>query len=303
MKKFIKLILSTSVLLINFTTTFGQKPSNKIIFLTDLYTTYIEKAKEGNRNVDSLYKEIIQTSIYQNYFLKSEYNFIVKDFFAGTIKNTSELKKSIDLIALNQETIKGKITGALNKCNQTIAYENLTIYIIPANYDRKMIIEGMKGIMGLTAGSKQIILTIEPSVSGWENMLEYAVAHEFNHAYWTNENFGKSTKWTLLDYLVFEGRGDYFAHLAYPNVIAPWAVALTDNQKLDLWNKIKPKLQSEDISYHMEVMFGSGNFPIWGGYSLGYDIVLTALKTNKKLTAKDWINFGSDKILEQSRYK
>ena len=26
-----------------------------------------------------------------------------------------------------------------------------------------------------------------------------AVAHEFNHAYWTNMNFGKLAKWTLLD--------------------------------------------------------------------------------------------------------
>lgn len=46
-----------------------------------------------------------------------------------------------------------------------------------------MIIQGMTGIMGLTAGSKQIILTIEPDIIGLENMLEYAVAHEYKHAY------------------------------------------------------------------------------------------------------------------------
>lgn len=164
-------------------------------------------------------------------------------------------------------------------------------------------IEEMSGIMGLTAGSKQIILTVEPEIPGWENMLEYAVAHEYNHAYWTNVNFGKSTKWTLLVYLVFEGRGDYFAHLIYPNVIAPWTMALTENQKSDLWNKIKPNLQSEDISYQMEVMFGSEKYPVWGGYTVGYDMVRTAVTNNKKLKADNWTNLASEKILEQSKYK
>lgn len=166
-----------------------------------------------------------------------------------------------------------------------------------------MIIQGMSGIMGLTAGSKQFILTIEPDILGWENMLEYAVAHGYNHAYWTNENFGKSTKWTLLDYLVFEGRADYFAHMLYPDVIAPWLMALTETQKSDLWNNIKPNLQSEDIGYQMEVMFGSRNYPAWGGYSLGYDIVLSALANNKDLKAVSWTNLEADKILELSKYK
>jgi uncharacterized protein YjaZ len=134
-------------------------------------------------------------------------------------------------------------------------------------------------------------------------MLEYAVAHEFNHTYWTKLNFGKSAKWTLLDYLVFEGRADYFAHLLYPKVVAPWTIALTENQKSDLWTKIKPNLQSEDIRYQMEVMFGSGNYPVWGGYSIGHDMVVTALTNSKNLKAVKWANFEAGKILALSNYK
>lgn len=303
MKKNIKITLLTVILSSNLATTFGQITSDKIIFLTDFYTTFIDKAKADNKNVVSIYNENIQTTIYDKYFQKSEYAFIVKDFFAPIIKNTSELKKSIDRISLNRETIKTKIIGALKKSRQNIDNDSLTIYIIPVNPDSRQVIKVMTGIMGLTAGSKQIILTIEPAILGWENMLEYAVAHEFNHAFWTSVNFGKSAKWTLLDYLVFEGRGDYFAHLLYPNVTAPWTIALTENQKSDLWNKIKPNLKSEDISYQMEVMFGSKNYPVWGGYSVGYDIVLTALTNNKKLKAVNWTNLGAEKILEQSKYK
>ena len=303
MKKHMKITLLTVLLSIKLTTTFGQTNADKIIFLTDFYTSFIDKLKMSNKSVDSIYKENIQTAICDKYFQKSEYAFIVKDFFATPIKNTSELAKSINRITLNQETIKTKIIGALKKSRQNIGNDSLTIYIIPVNPDSRSVIKAMTGIMGLTAGSKQIILTIEPDILGWENMLEYAVAHEFNHAYWTNVNFGKSAKWTLLDYLVFEGRGDYFAHLLYPNVVAPWTIALTENQKTDLWNKIKPNLQSEDISYQIEVMFGSRNYPVWGGYTIGYDIVLRALTNNKKLKPKNWTNLSSDKILELSKYK
>lgn len=303
MKKIIKFTSLTVVLLANLTTSFGQTASDKIIFLSDFYTNFIYKLEEDNKNADSIYKKTIQNAIYQKYFQRSEYASIVEQFFATPINNTSELKKSIARITQNQKTIKTTIIGTLKKSRQYIENDSLTIYIIPANPESRQLMEHMGGIMGLTAASKQIILAIEPDILGWENMLEYAVAHEYNHAYWSNVNFGKLAKWTLLNYMVFEGRGDYFAHLLYPNVVTPWTLALTENQKLDLWNRIKPNLQSEDIRFQMEVMFGSRNYPVWGGYSLGYDIVLTALTNNKKLKPDNWTNLGSDKILELSKYK
>lgn len=284
------------------TKAFAQTNSNKIVFLDSFYTAFIDKVEANDKNIDSVYKENIQTKIYNTYFQKSEYAYIVKDFFAAPIKNTAELKTSIDRIILNKVSILSKIAAALKKSKAQLNNDSLTIYIIPVNPASRQTINQMTGIMGLTAGSKQIILTIEPDVAGWENMLEYAVAHEFNHAYWTYTNFAKSTKWTLLDYLVFEGRGDVFANMLYPKVKAPWTLALNEKERTDLWNKISSKLQSEDVPFQLAVMFGSDNYPVWGGYTLGYSIVQMALK-NKKLTAKDWINLSSEKILEMSKYK
>lgn len=298
-----KIILLTFTLLSSSVSSYGQSTSDKIIFLTDYYETFVDELNSDDKKVDSIYNEKVLTPIFNKYFKNSEYSDIVKDFIASPIKNTFELKQSIDRIAINKATIENKIIGAINKSRLSIVNESLTIYIIPVNPNFKQVIEGMSGIMGLTAGSKQIILTIEPDILGWENMLEYAVAHEFNHAYWTNLNFEKSTNWTLLDYLVFEGKGDYFAHSLYPSVIAPWTMALTQNQISDLWDKIKPNLQSEDIGLQMEIMFGSRNYPVWGGYSVGYDIVKTALENNKNLKADYWTNLESVNILRKSKYK
>ncbi|WP_310557143.1 DUF2268 domain-containing putative Zn-dependent protease [Flavobacterium sp.] len=293
--------ITITILLLNLTTVFGQS-SDKIIFLTNIYKTFVTEVKTNEQKTDSIYKKSVQNLIFEKYFQKSEYADIVKEHFASPIKNSAELSKSIDQIIVNENLIKSKIMGSLKKSRKLLENKDLTIYIIPVNPENKQIITAMSGIMGLTAGSKQIILTIEPDIKGWDDILEYAVAHEYNHTCWTKLNFGKSAKWTLLDYLVFEGRGDYFAHLLYPNVKTPWTASLTENQKKELWTKIKPNLQNEDMQFQFEVMFGSRNYPIWGGYSLGFDIVSRAL-SNKKLKAIDWINMDSSAILELSRYK
>ena len=50
-------------------------------------------------------------------------------------------------------------------------------------------------------------------------------------------------------------------------------------------------------------MFGSSNYPVWGGYSVGYDIVRTALVNNKNLKADYWTNLETINILRKSKYK
>jgi uncharacterized protein YjaZ len=305
MKKNLKLKLLTMVFLILFVEVFGQNSNNKIIFLNDIYSDYTKTAQNqisDLNDLDNIYKDKIQSTIINRYFLKSEYSGIVNDYLSAPVQNTNELNKAIERINSNKKRIKSKIRSALEKSNTYLKNDGLTIYVLPANPDNNAIMQSMSGIMGLTAGSKQILLTIEPEIVGWEEMLEYAVAHEYNHAYWTNINFGKSTKWTLLDYLIFEGRGDSFAHLLYPKVKAPWTFALNEKEKDDLWNRIKPMLQSEDIPFQMEVMFGSRNYPYSGGYTIGYDILQIALK-NTKLTVEHWTNLSSQELLEMSGYK
>ena len=50
-------------------------------------------------------------------------------------------------------------------------------------------------------------------------------------------------------------------------------------------------------------MFGSNNYPVWSGYSVGYDIVRTALENNKNLKAEYWTNLKAVNILRKSKYK
>ena len=59
MKKNLKITLTAIIFLLNLTTVFGQS-SDKIIFLTDFYTSFIDKVKADYKSSDNIYKENIQ---------------------------------------------------------------------------------------------------------------------------------------------------------------------------------------------------------------------------------------------------
>jgi uncharacterized protein YjaZ len=286
-------------------TVYVTPAGDKIIFLEDYYRAYLKAIKANYKNRNSIYEERVQDSIFKSYFSKSEYAELVKSQLSSPIKDTTGLGNHIALIDSNRKKIEGLITSALAESNKYLKNDSLTIYIIPSDSDMGRIMQGMKGISGLTAGSKQIILTLDLTINTWEEHLPYAVAHEFNHTYWTKMNF-KTAQWTLLNYLVLEGRADSYAHLIYPNVKCPWTSILSAKVEADLWNRIKSQLQNTNTSYRYSVMFGAQSrspYPLWGGYTLGYHIVQSALKNHPELTPAEWINLSPEKILEMSDYK
>jgi uncharacterized protein YjaZ len=279
---------------------------NKVIFLDDYYTAYIKAIKDGYKNQDSLYKNIVQYPIVNNYFSSSEYSSLVEYHF-HSVTDTTKIQTMIAAIKAKEDKIEKLLLPALMSCNKCLKNDSMTIYIQPfEGGNAESIMKKMNGIMAVTAGSKQIMLTIDPEVDSWSDRIAATLAHEYHHAYWTKTNFKKVTnKWDMLSYLVFEGRADSYAHFIYPMTKVPaWDTTLNDKEKADLWAKIKPQLQSTDMNFQREVMFGGrDSYPIWGGYCLGYAIVQSALKNNPKLTPEEWTNMSPEKILEMSDYK
>ncbi|MES2763289.1 MAG: DUF2268 domain-containing putative Zn-dependent protease [Bacteroidota bacterium] len=277
-------------------------PYFKVVLLGDYYKDYLQAVKRNFADRDKIYAEKTRNPILKNYFTKSEYFEIVTESFLNT-PDTTQLAKTILAIELNRKAIEEVISATLIKCNQHLKNDSLTFYILPSTNGMKQMIQMMGGVSGLTAGSKQILLTIDPEVNSWKDALPAAVAHEFNHAYWTHTNLNSSYKWTLLRYLVFEGKADSFAQFLYPDAKSPWTTALNEKQKTELWDRIKPLLSSEDPYVLTEVMFGSQKYPLWGGYTIGYDIVQAAFKNQPDLLQKERTNMDAEKILGLSNYK
>jgi len=277
---------------------------NSVVFLDSYYSNYYNDIKSDYSNSIKYYDADIKRPILDTYFSKCEYTFLVQMSYQYPIMDTLGMVKSIVELNDNRTKISQLIFAALDDCNKYLKNDSITVYIKPATGYEKMMISKMGGITALTTGKKQIILAVDPTVASWQETIKYNIAHEFNHTYWTKMCFATNPSWTLLNYLVFEGRADSYAHFIYPQTNAPWTSSLSDTAETGLWGTIKSQLSNQDQGFQRKVMFGDRDkYPLWGGYTLGYRIVQSALKNNPNLMPSQWAVLPPDSILKMSSYR
>lgn len=274
---------------------------NNVLFLDNYYTNYLQAIRKDYANKDKYYNENISVPVL-GYFIKSYYYQLVKSFFAP-IYDTTGLASMDDSISTNREKIEKIIISALADCNKYLHDDSITVYIQPVVNMPGFIVKRMKGITAVTPGPKQILISVDIRVTGWDHMLKYTVAHEFEHAYWTQMHPLDTLNFTMLDYLMFEGRADSYAHFVYPDEHAAWATALNDEKKTEVWNEIKDSLNSLDGSFQHSVMFGGADFPLWSGYCLGYTIAQSVLKNHPELKPIQWANMKPEEFFKLGDYK
>lgn len=141
-------------------------------------------------------------------------------------------------------------------------------------------------------------------MKNWKSILSYSVVHEYHHhSVWTAQKFDNS-RFTLLDYLVFEGKADSFANIIYPKIEVPWISSIDFETEKFVWNLISDQLNSTDDELAKKVIFeGVKDFPHWNGYTIGYHIVQDFLKNNPEISIEEWTKMDSSVILERSRYE
>ena len=144
----------------------------------------------------------------------------------------------------------------------------------------------MGGIAGVTAGHGRIILRIHPDTD-WQAALPYALAHEMHHSYWAQHHFDPRKPFTLADYMVLEGRADYFASTLFAHP-APWTAALDATAYDTAWRALSKQLNATDRGALQAAMFGSpqAGIPAWAGYSIGYRLVSERMARTPKLDLK-----------------
>ena len=131
----------------------------------------------------------------------------------------------------------------------------------------------MGGVAAVTAGEGRIILRIHPDAN-WQRVLPYAIAHEMHHSYWVGRHFDPARPFTLADYLVLEGRADYFAGTLFTSS-PPWITALDAAAYETAWRAVSKELNSTEWGTLQAVMFGApqAGIPMWAGYSIGFRLV------------------------------
>jgi hypothetical protein len=105
--------------------------------------------------------------------------------------------------------------------------------------------------------------------------LERMVAHEINHVWrWRGPGYGA----TLGEVLISEGLAGHISRQIYGNLPEPWEEPEDDDT-----DALEEATAGWGEPYnHMEWFFGSGKYPHWLGYRLGYRIVGRHIEMSKR---------------------
>lgn len=174
-------------------------------------------------------------------------------------------------------------TDAWREANAALPQGSLLVCIDLAHPADDFTRSLMGGISAVTAGRGRIILRVHPDAN-WKSVLPYVLAHEMHHSYWLENHFDASAPFTLADYLVFEGRADYFAGTLFTHR-APWTTALDADAYSSTWLAMSKDLSTTEGEKLQAFMFGSQQaaIPMWAGYSVGYRLVSERMAQEPRL--------------------
>jgi uncharacterized protein YjaZ len=182
----------------------------------------------------------------------------------------AEEKKAFEIINKTLDRVRNKLDIELN----------FSIHIFPSF--NKFINKSMNGVSGYTPDNKNILLFLAP-MPGWKEKLPLIIVHELAHLIAFTYQDWRS----LEDSLVFEGLAEHFREDIIGGEPAPWSVKFSANKLKKYLPAIKKILNKSDDETYPQIFLGAGNdYPLWLGYSIGYQIVKSYFKNSQN---KDWI--------------
>ncbi len=155
---------------------------------------------------------------------------------------------------------------------------------------------------GVAIGSGKIIIAINQTSKNWKEFLSYAIAHEYHHSTWISRNW-VSSDFSLIEYLVFEGRADAFAVNLNDSMESPVTNFLSLHEETVVWDMIRSELDLKGHERIIKVMFGDDEIPYGSGYAIGSGIVRAFKKKHPDYSDLDIIDMEPERIFELSGYK
>ncbi len=246
-------------------------------------------ASNKKRCVEKLVSNLHETTIGFAGFKNKKYLKQHLEFQLFDEKNTVLPKYDFD-----KKKIFKIIETSLIACHKELPARPTRIFLFP-NF-HPFVKNKMDGVSGFSPWKNTILLNINPTAKNWEFALRNAVAHEYNHCVIYNFH-----KWeTLLDSIIFEGFAEHFREQIIGGERAPWTKAVSRKECKKYFSRLE--FNSKNHQIYREVFFGSKKYPLWIGYSLGYQIVKSFLSKNKKQSWVDIVKIKPKEILKQSEF-
>lgn len=162
----------------------------------------------------SNYHRAVYQQIENEFKNDAEYPFLLETLKTD-IKPDGKLQEEIEI--LKNYDFKRIVESTFQSVVKELPGPSTKILFIPANPEHREIFESYGvGINAVTTGKGKIIVSIDPTIDDWQQLLPYTLAHEYHHSVWTSRNF-ETSDFTPLEYLILEGRADSFAKELFPD--------------------------------------------------------------------------------------
>ena len=184
---------------------------------------------------------------------------------------------------------------AVKKVERFVTEKRLFIYVFPQI--NKWVIGNMNGLGGRTVWKNTICLEIFPK-KGWEKEFVNTMIHELTHVA-TGYYFGG--KYSFGECFVHEGLAENFREFVLGGK-EPWTKAMSETKAMSTFFELKREIRKKpSMRKYSEIFFGTGKYPNWTGYTIGYYLVKSYLKSKYKNRKIDWKEVFETKPLEISK--
>lgn len=155
---------------------------------------------------------------------------------------------------------------------------DMNIYVFPT--DSQFVDEKLDGSVGYCISGGNINLDIANN-NRWESAIKDSFLHECAHA--VSKGYDMS-KLSVGEGIIFDGIAENFVEKILNKKSK--IILYSEEESSKYLKEINPLLDKRDFETYGNVFFGTGKFPLWLGYSIGYYLIREHLSKNKLI----WFN-------------
>ena len=194
----------------------------------------------------------------------------------------------------HQHIMKQIKSSLLTSMKQLPRDEKLVVFVSPTTPLEHDDAKRYGGVSGVAQGNNSMSLFFLKDFSK-ESLLN-TTAHEYHHTVALDE----PNRATMLDYIILEGKAEFFAHKLYPMESSEAIAPLLDHSLEHVISELNAERLTTD-----DLFFGNyeKQIPSFTKYRLGYMIVSDFMKQHPEISLKEWSRMSSVQILEKSSYK
>ncbi|WP_426272962.1 DUF2268 domain-containing protein [Exiguobacterium sp. R-17] len=272
-----------------------EKQEIHIVPLYKAYDDYIQAVSKQPEDNEALYKKYVLGA--KNDVIKKEQlqAMPVPSIYEQPSENIKDLKQMNTYLKKHHQHIMKQIKSSLlTSMKQLPRDEKLVVFVSPTTPLEHDDAKRYGGVSGVAQGNNSMSLFFLKDFSK-ESLLN-TTAHEYHHTVALDE----PNRATILDYIILEGKAEFFAHKLYPMESSEAIAPLLDHSLEHVISELNAERLTTD-----DLFFGNyeNQIPSFTKYRLGYMIVSDFVKQHPEISLKEWSRMSSVQILEKSSYK